>query len=64
MSATAQPEIAKILAGVCNLLPDLLAVFRADTLLLIQINAAGKKLLDPSGTRSLDKTAQIGRAHV
>jgi len=57
MSTTAQPDIAKILAGVGNLLPDLLAVFSADKLLLIQINAAGKKLLDPSGTRSLEKTA-------
>jgi PAS domain S-box-containing protein len=57
MSTTAQPEIAKILAGVCDLLPDLLAVFNADTLLLVQINTAGKKLLDPAGTQSLDKIA-------
>jgi len=49
-------EIAKVLLKVGNLLPDLFAVFDADKLRLIQINAVGKKLLDPSGTRALEDT--------
>ena len=48
-------ELAKTLASISNLLPDLFAVFTADKLGLVQINAAGKKLLDPSGTRTLDQ---------
>jgi PAS domain S-box-containing protein len=50
-------ELAKTLASISNLLPDLFAVFTADKLALVQINTSGKKLLDPSGTRPFDKVA-------
>ena len=55
-SMTGQTELAKVLAGVGNLLPDLFAIFDADKLTLVHINVAGKKLLDSSGARSMDKT--------
>jgi len=54
-SPTERSELAKVLVGVGNLLPDLFAIFDADKLTLIQINTAGKKLLDPSGKRTPDK---------
>jgi PAS domain S-box-containing protein len=54
-STTERSELAKVLVGVGNLLPDLFAIFDADKLTLIQINTAGRKLLDPSGKRSMDK---------
>ena len=53
--ATERSELAKVLFAVSNLLPDLFAVFDADELFLVHINAAGKKMLDPSGKRSMDK---------
>ena len=49
-------DFANVLAGVGEMLPDLFTVFDAGELALIQINAAGRKLLDPSGTRSMEKT--------
>ena len=51
---TDRSELAKVLVGVSNLLPDLFAIFDADKLMLIHINRAGKKLLDPSGKRTME----------
>ena len=54
-ASTDRSELAKVLAGVGKMLPDFFAVFEAESLALVHINAAGKKLIDPSGTKAMDK---------